>query len=143
MITKVLADGVKEYDFINLLKSRSQNSDKDIVPIVSDIIENVKQNGDKAVAEYTMKFDGKLPEKTEISIDEIDALIAECDPMFLKSIEKAAKNIRDFHARQVTQSWLTTKENGVIMGQRVRGLSRVGIYVPGGTAAYPSSVLRL
>ena len=141
MITKVLADGVKEYDFINLLKSRSQNSDKDIVPIVSDIIENVKQNGDKAVAEYTMKFDGKLPEKTEISIDEIDALIAECDPMFLKSIEKAAKNIRDFHARQVTQSWLTTKENGVIMGQRVRGLSRVGIYVPGGTAAYPSSVL--
>lgn len=141
MITKVLADGVKEYDFINLLKSRSQNSDKDIVPIVSDIIENVKQNGDKAVAEYTMKFDGKLPEKTEISIDEIDALIAECDPMFLKSIEKAAKNIRDFHARQVTQSWLTTKENGVIMGQRVRGLSRVGIYVPSGTAAYPSSVL--
>ncbi len=59
----------------------------------------------------------------------------------MEAITKAAENIKDFHARQVQQSWLTTKENGVIMGQRVRGLKRVGIYVPGGTAAYPSSVL--
>lgn len=141
MIAKVLADGRKEYEFIDLLKKRAENSDKDVAPIVSEIIDNVRENADKAVAEYTLKFDGKLPEKTEISPDEIDALISKCDPVFLQAIEKAAENIRDFHARQVTQSWLTTKDNGVIMGQRVRGLHRVGIYVPGGTAAYPSSVL--
>lgn len=141
MITTVIADGKKEYDFIELLKSRAQNSDKNVIPIVSEIIENVKTNGDKAVYDYTVKFDGKAPEKAEISADEIDAVISECDPKYIETVRKAAKNIEDFHKRQVQQSWLTTKNNGVIMGQRIRGLKRVGIYVPGGTAAYPSSVL--
>ena len=108
---------------------------------MSEIIENVKTNGDKAVYDYTVKFDGKAPEKAEISADEIDAVISECDPKYIETVRRAAKNIEDFHKRQVQQSWLTTKNNGVIMGQRIRGLKRVGIYVPGGTAAYPSSVL--
>ncbi len=141
MIPKVIADGKKEYDFIKELKLRAENSDKDVVPAVSEIINNVRKNGDKAVYDYTVKFDGKAPEKTEITKDEIEELIKDCEPLFLEAITKAAANIKDFHARQVQQSWLTTKENGVIMGQRVRGLKRVGIYVPGGTAAYPSSVL--
>lgn len=141
MITTVTADGRKEYEFIEMLKNRAQSSDKNVVPVVSDIIENVRKNGDRAVYDYTVKFDGKAPEKTEVTKDEIDALVQTCDPAYLNTIQKAAENIRDFHKRQVQQSWLTTKENGVIMGQRVRGLSRVGIYVPGGTAAYPSSVL--
>lgn len=141
MIPKVIADGKKEYDFIKELKLRAENSDKDVVPAVSEIINNVRKNGDKAVYDYTVKFDGKTPEKTEITKDEIEELIKDCEPKFLEAITKAAANIKDFHARQVQQSWLTTKENGVIMGQRVRGLKRVGIYVPGGTAAYPSSVL--
>lgn len=141
MITKVIADGKKEYDFIKELKLRSENSDKDVVPVVSEIINNVREKGDKAVYDYTVKFDGKAPEKTEITREEIEELIKDCEPKFLEAITKAAENIKDFHARQVQQSWLTTKENGVIMGQRVRGLKRVGIYVPGGTAAYPSSVL--
>ena len=141
MIPKVIADGKKEYDFIKELKLRAENSDKDVVPAVSEIINNVRENGDKAVYDYTVKFDGKAPEKTEITKDEIEELIKDCEPKFLEAITKAAANIKDFHARQVQQSWLTTKENGVIMGQRVRGLKRVGIYVPGGTAAYPSSVL--
>lgn len=141
MIPKVIADGKKEYDFIKELKLRAENSDKDVVPAVSEIINNVRKNGDKAVYDYTVKFDGKAPEKTEITKDEIEELIKDCEPKFLEAITKAAANIKDFHARQVQQSWLTTKENGVIMGQRVRGLKRVGIYVPGGTAAYPSSVL--
>ena len=68
-------------------------------------------------------------------------LIKACDPAFVAALERAAANIRDFHARQKQQSWLQTEANGVIMGQRVRGLARVGLYVPGGTAAYPSSVL--
>lgn len=141
MIPKVIADGKKEYDFIKELKLRDENSDKDVVPAVSEIINNVRETGDKAVYDYTVKFDGKAPEKTEITKDEIEELIKDCEPKFLEAITKAAANIKDFHARQVQQSWLTTKENGVIMGQRVRGLKRVGIYVPGGTAAYPSSVL--
>ena len=141
MITTVTADGKKEYEFIEFLKNRAQNSDKDVIPAVSEIIENVKNNGDRAVEYYTIKFDGKAPEKTEIDSSEIDSIIAKCSPEYLETVKKAAANIADFHKRQVQQSWLTTKENGVIMGQRVRGLKRVGIYVPGGTAAYPSSVL--
>lgn len=141
MITTVTADGKLEYEFIDLLKSRAQNSDKNVIPIVSEIIENVRVNGDKAVEEYTIKFDGKAPLKTEISTNEIDSIISNCDKDYIDTINKAAENIADFHKRQLQQSWLTTKSNGVIMGQRVRGLKRVGIYVPGGTAAYPSSVL--
>ena len=141
MITTVTADGKREYEFIELLKKRAQNSDKNVIPTVSEIIENVRKNGDKAVEKYTIKFDGKAPEKTEITADEIDSLISKCDKDYLETVKKAAENIADFHKRQLQQSWLTTKANGVIMGQRVRGLKRVGIYVPGGTAAYPSSVL--
>ena len=141
MITTVTADGTKEYEFIDFLKKRAQNSDKSVIPTVSEIIDNVRENGDSAVKEYTIKFDGKAPDNAEISADEIDNIIAQCDEAYITTIKKAAENIADFHNRQVQQSWLTTKNNGVIMGQRVRGLKRVGIYVPGGTAAYPSSVL--
>ena len=141
MITTVIADGKKEYEFIDFLKQRALNSDKNVVPVVSGILENVRENGDAAVREYTLKFDGRAPEQTEISADEIDSIIAKCDSSYIETVKKAAANIADFHQRQVQQSWLTTKPNGVMMGQRVRGLNRVGIYVPGGTAAYPSSVL--
>lgn len=141
MITTVTADGKKEYEFIELLKKRAQNSDKNVIPTVSEIIENVRENGDKAVRDYTIKFDGKAPESSEIPIDELDSIISKCAPEYIETVKKAANNISDFHRRQLQQSWLTTKNNGVIMGQRVRGLKRVGIYVPGGTAAYPSSVL--
>ena len=141
MITTVIANGKDEYTFVETIKERSNTGAKDVSGIVSDIINNVKVNGDKAVYDYTLKFDGKAPEKVEISADEIDRLIESCDEKYLETIGKAAKNIEDFHKRQIQQSWLTTKDNGVIMGQRVRGLERVGLYVPGGTAAYPSSVL--
>lgn len=141
MITTVLADGKKEYEFIKELTARSGNANKEVEAIVADILENVKVNGDKAVKEYTEKFDGKAPKNTMVSKEEIAELIKECDKDFLAALERAAENIRDFHKRQLRQSFITTKENGVIMGQRVRGLKRVGIYVPGGTAAYPSSVL--
>lgn len=141
MIKTVTADGKREYEFIEFLKSRAQNSDKDVTPVVSEIIENVKNNGDSAVEYYTIKFDGKAPEKTEIAADEIDGIISKCSPEYLETVKRSAANIADFHKRQLQQSWLTTKDNGVIMGQRVRGLKRVGIYVPGGTAALSSSVL--
>lgn len=141
MITTVVANGKDEYKFIETLKERSKSGAKDVSDIVLDILNNVRENGDKAVYDYTVKFDGKAPENVEISKEEIDSLIAGCDKDYIETLKKAAANISDFHKRQVQQSWLTTKENGVIMGQRVRGLERVGLYVPGGTAAYPSSVL--
>ncbi len=141
MITTVKANGKDEYEFIKSLKERSNSGAKDVSNIVSDIIDNVKTNGDKAVYDYTVKFDGKAPDKVEISEEEIDNLIKCCDKDYLETLKKAVANIEDFHKRQIQQSWLTTKDNGVIMGQRVRGLERVGLYVPGGTAAYPSSVL--
>ncbi len=141
MIKIVNADGKAEYDFLKSVRDRSSDTDRDVTAIVADIIDNVRKNGDKAVEEYTIKFDGKAPEFFEVPKEEIEKSVQSCDPEFISTLEKAAANIRDFHARQLQQSWLTTKENGVILGQRVRGLERVGLYVPGGTAAYPSSVL--
>ena len=141
MISKVIADGKAEYKFISDLKERCENNDKDVTEIVSAILANVKANGDKAVNEYTLKFDGSNVENPEITKEQLSQYASMCDKDVYSALEKAAKNISDFHQRQLQQSWLTTKSNGVILGQRVRGLKRVGIYVPGGTAAYPSSVL--
>ena len=141
MIRKIKADGVQEVEFLAKLGERSRNTNKDVTETVSEIINNVMMNGDKAVREYTIKFDGKAPDAFEVPKEELTALTADCDPEFIATLKKAADNIRNFHERQNQQSWLTTKDNGVIMGQRIRGLKRVGLYVPGGTAAYPSSVL--
>lgn len=138
-ITK--ANGKAEYALIENLKKRAGEADRKIVDIVSTIIRNVKENGDDAVREYTVRFDGSVPKKTVITKEELQSYLDMVDDDFKSAIIKAKDNIYDFHLRQAQQSWMTTKENGVIMGQRVRGLHRVGIYVPGGTAAYPSSVL--
>lgn len=137
----VKTDGVSEKNVIAQLKARSGEVDRKVTAAVTEIIEVVRQKGDSAVRAYTERFDGKAPERVEITKEEIEASIALCEPSFIEALKRAADNIRDFHDRQKQQSWLTAKENGVLMGQRVRGLTRVGIYVPGGTAAYPSSVL--
>lgn len=141
MIRIAKADGVSERELINQLKARSGEIDRKVTSAVTDILNNVKQNGDDAVREYTLKFDGHMPSKFEISREEIDSSPDKCDRDFILALYKAADNIRDFHARQKQQSWLEPKQNGVILGQRIRGLKKVGVYVPGGTAAYPSSVL--
>lgn len=141
MIRIAKADGVSERELINQLKARSGEIDRKVTSAVTDILNNVKQNGDDAVREYTLRFDGHMPSKFEISREEIDSSPDKCDRDFILALYKAADNIRDFHARQKQQSWLEPKQNGVILGQRIRGLKRVGVYVPGGTAAYPSSVL--
>lgn len=141
MIRIAKADGVSERELINQLKARSGEIDRKVTSAVTDILNNVKQNGDDAVREYTLKFDGHMPSKFEISREEIDSSPDKCDRDFILALYKAADNIRDFHTRQKQQSWLEPKQNGVILGQRIRGLERVGVYVPGGTAAYPSSVL--
>ena len=103
--------------------------------------ELIAQQGDAALDRYTKLFDGSVPERLEVTKEEMEEAVNSVAPEFLTAVKNAAERIKDFHARQKQQSWLTTKENGVILGQRIRGLKRVGLYVPGGTAAYPSSVL--
>ena len=141
MIRKIIADGTSEVAFLKEVEKRNGETDKKISEIVSDIIDNVKENGDKAVNEYTLKFDGKLPEYYEVPLDVIHDALDEADEDFVNALLDAMENIAEFHHRQKEQSFIDAKSNGCILGQRVRGLERVGLYVPGGTAAYPSSVL--
>lgn len=138
-ITK--ANGKAEYVLIDNLKKRAGETDEKITQIVTNIINAVKEQGDEAVREFTVRFDGAMPKKTIIEKDELQQYLDIVDEDFKSAVINAKNNIFDFHNRQAQQSWMTAQENGVIMGQRVRGLKRVGIYVPGGTAAYPSSVL--
>ncbi len=138
-ITK--ANGKAEYALIEDLKKRAGETDPKIVEIVTNIINAVKEQGDEAVREFTVRFDGSVPKRTVIEKEELDSYLDIVDDDFKTALVNAKENIYNFHLRQAQQSWLRTEENGVIMGQRVRGLQRVGIYVPGGTAAYPSSVL--
>lgn len=126
---------------IRQLKQRSRKADPKVEKAVAEILEQVRLGGDRAVLDYTLRFDGKVPEPFEVSRERMKEFASSCDKDFLVSLGRAAENIRDFHERQKQQSWFTTRGDGVMIGQRVRGLSRVGIYVPGGTAAYPSSVL--
>lgn len=140
-IRKIYADGKAEYEFIKSLKARSSETDKKVTAIVSEIIDNVKENGDKAVAEYTEKFDGKLPKYYEVPRDVINDALTNADSDFVDAMLNAVNNITDFHTRQKEQGFINPCENGCVLGQTIRGLDRVGLYVPGGTAAYPSSVL--
>ncbi|MDE6796657.1 MAG: histidinol dehydrogenase [Ruminococcus sp.] len=138
---KIYADGIAEVDFLKELSRRAGETDKKVTETVSAIIEDVKNNGDTAVNNYTLKFDGKLPEYYEVPRDVINDAMTDADPDFVNALLNAQENIADFHNRQVEQGFINAKSNGVILGQRIRGLERVGLYVPGGTAAYPSSVL--
>ena len=141
MLPIVTANGKDEIALLSALRQRSGEVDKQVAQTVAEIIENVRVNGDKAVEEYTLKFDGKLPPAIEVSREEINDALTEADPDFVSTLLNSMENIADFHNRQKHQSFIDLKENGVILGQRIRGLKRVGLYVPGGTAAYPSSVL--
>ncbi len=141
MIRTIVCDGAKEYEFLKELEQRSGETDRRVTQVVSEIIETVKNGGDEAVKAYTKKFDGNLPDYYEVPREVINDALTEADPAFVNALLNAMENISNFHNRQKSQSFLDAQENGVILGQRVRGLERVGLYVPGGTAAYPSSVL--
>lgn len=141
IMRKIVADGAAEEEFFKQVEKRSGETDKKVTAVVTEIIENVKANGDSAVKAYTEKFDGKLPQYYEVPREVINDALTEADSAFTDALLNAVENITDFHTRQKSQSFVNAKENGVILGQRVRGLERVGLYVPGGTAAYPSSVL--
>ena len=141
MIKIVTEGGASAREYVKLLKERNREAGLKVENAVAEILDTVRRDGDSAVRMYADRFDGGAPESLELPRDQVEALAEKADPLFVESLKKAAANIRDFHERQKQQSWLTTREDGVLMGQRIRSLSRVGLYVPGGTAAYPSSVL--
>lgn len=141
MIPVTKKSGESGREFVRKLKQRSENTGREVDVAVAEIIEAVRRNGDRAIQEYTLRFDGAVPDLLEVGRERMQELAGRCGPAFLGALKRAAGNITDFHQRQKQQSWLETRPDGVILGQRVRGLARVGLYVPGGTAAYPSSVL--
>lgn len=126
----------------NLLK-RSPNSYGEFESRVNDIIQNVREKRDEAIFEYTLKFDGATINQDNIRVteEEINEAYEQVDPKLLDVIRKALVNIRDYHAKQKQYSWFDSDESGIILGQKVTPLKTVGVYVPGGKAVYPSSVL--
>ena len=109
--------------------------------IVADIIANVRKNGDKALLEYTLRFDKAALTDMRVSSQEIDEAVNSVEPEFIAVLEKAAANIRKFHEAQKRSGFIINDTDGVVMGQKIIPVDRAGLYVPGGTAAYPSTVL--
>lgn len=130
-------------ELLDILQKRSPASYTEYENTVNDIISNVRENGDKALFEYTEKFDKCVITKDTIKVtrEEIDTAYKKLDPEFIEVMKKSAANIREFHEKQKRESWFTTKPDGSILGQRVLPVEISGVYVPGGKAAYPSSVL--
>ncbi|MCI8342410.1 MAG: histidinol dehydrogenase [Firmicutes bacterium] len=128
---------------LDKMLSRSQLKNDDVQSVVDVILKDVKENGDKAVFEYTKKFDGVSidAESVKVTQEEIDHAYSQIPPRLLEVIKRSASRIREFHEKQRVNSWFNPDPNGEIMGQMIRPLENVGVYVPGGKAAYPSSVL--
>lgn len=139
MLTRIYKedkDVLKEY-----LMSRTQDLSTDVLVTVSNIIQDVKNNKDEACLKYTREFDHVLLDTMEVTEEELDIQISKCDKDFVEAMKLAKKNIEDFHKLQRQNGYLLQKEMGIYLGQRVLPLEAVGIYVPGGRAQYPSSVL--
>jgi len=130
-------------DLLNDLLKRSPNNYSQYEATVNEIIENVRINGNKALFEYTRKFDRfELTENNiKVTKEEIDHAYTMLDEKLIAVIKKSAENIRSFHAKQLRNSWFDAKEDGTILGMKITPIERAGVYVPGGKAAYPSSVL--
>ena len=130
---------VKDAGFIGI--GVNQAIAADISGTVAEIIENVKMLGDAALFEYAVKFDGAVPAELEVTPEEWDAAVSRVEPEFIELLYRAAKNIEDFHRHQVRQGFISDSGNGIVTGQKFTPIERVGLYIPGGTAAYPSSAL--
>ena len=118
-----------------------ENPTVNVSDAVSEIITNVRANGDQALFSYAERFDRVTLSSLEVTKEEINAAVAAVEPDFLTILQEAATNIRQFHQQQVRSGFILNEKNGVVMGQKVIPIEKVGLYVPGGTAAYPSTVL--
>jgi len=126
--------------FLASYRARAEADSAAAEKVVAAVIADIRRDGDKALLSYTERFDGARLPASEVPRKAVSAALDKVDPAFLSALRRAADNIRDFHERQTRQSWFVTGD-GTLLGQRVRPLKRVGVYVPGGTASYPSSVL--
>ena len=118
-----------------------EKKNEQIEKIVEEIIENVKANGDKALFEYCEKFDKCKLDTLLVSEEEIEEAFSQTDEYFIETLRQARDNISDFHSKQVRNDFVFTKEDGIVLGQKITPVEKAGLYVPGGTAAYPSTVL--
>ena len=134
---------ILKYSDIDLEETvkRSEQDVNDVLPIVSDILSNVRDNGDEAVNSYTEKFDGVLIEELKVSDEEISQAYETLDDSLLQALKQAASNIEKFHRKQIPEEWNMEVNPGVVAGQIVRPINSAGCYIPGGRAAYPSSIL--
>lgn len=139
MIQIVQADGRAERECISAMRARAAQANETINDAVVEILKNVKEGGFAAVRDYSLRFDKAEPRV--IPADELDAAYAACPAELIEAMEHAAANIRDYNEHLLAQSVEWVSPDGGVVGRVVRGLTRVGVYVPGGTAAYPSSVL--
>ena len=139
MIDIIRADGRLEQEKISAMRARAAQANENIDRSVAEIIRSVKENGFAAVKEYSLRFDRAEP--YEISREMLDAAYDRCPAELTGALERAAANIRDYNEKLLAKTMEWTSPDGGTVGRVVRGLTRVGIYVPGGTAAYPSSVL--
>lgn len=142
MRTLKLTEDTKKELLGNLL-NRNPGSFAEYETVVNDIIDNVRNNGDKALFEYTSKFDKCDLDKNTVKVtpEEIKAAYSKLNPDLIEVMKKSAENIRVFHEKQKRNSWIETREDGSILGMRIIPIEISGVYVPGGKAAYPSSVL--
>ncbi|MFQ9933707.1 MAG: histidinol dehydrogenase, partial [Lachnospiraceae bacterium] len=130
-------------NILNDLLKRSPNNYDSYADTVGEIVSTVREKGDEAVFDYTLKFDKTVitKENIEITKEEIDEAYSSVSQELVSVIKRAASNIQEYHMKQKQYSWFDSKPDGTILGQKVTPLSSVGVYVPGGKAAYPSSVL--
>ncbi len=128
-------------DTIETIVARKQSETKDVSTVVAQIIDRVQQQGDQALFQLIEEIDQVTLSSLTVSLEEVETAVQAVPPELLEVMEQAKENILAFHQKQVQQGFVLTKENGVVMGQRVLPLAKVGVYVPGGTAAYPSTVL--
>ena len=126
---------------IDQILCRDIRAERNVDAIVDEIIADVRANGDEALRRYAEKFDHAKLDALEASAEEIDAAYARMDEAFLKTLTLARDNIREFHRHQLHEDFVITGKNGAVMGQRYQPIEKVGLYVPGGTASYPSTVL--
>lgn len=140
MIKTIFADG-SEAKFLEEIENRNRSVNADVEETVKKILSDVRENGDKAVKEYTAKFDCPNVEYYLVPDEMIRDALTEAEPELVNALLNCIENITEFHQKQKQNGYTIANEDGSILGQRVRGLDRVGLYVPGGTAAYPSSVL--
>lgn len=143
MIDIVKVDKKNKDYYTEDLKDRAEAVQKEVIIAVEEILEDVKKNGDNAIVKYTNRFDSELinSQNIRVSVDEIKKAYEIVDKKFIEAIKLSKENVWFYHEKQKQKSWMVTKEDGIMLGQQVRALDIVGIYVPGGTAAYPSSVI--